>query len=167
MRAWPTSDVDVLLAEPSLALQPPAPWQPVATLAFDWRPSVLVVGRDLTKRDRAIIERSGVIEFAPTLQGGLTRVGEARWDVVVVAPSIADESDGLRFVRACKCSSVLVGGSGQLEQLRERYGRTPFLVQPLEGDTQFAIFHSSLRWYLGNTSAVPLAEAILRSVGTP
>ena len=86
---------------------------------------------------------------------------EARWDVVVTAPDVREETDGLRFVRAFKCSASIVG-SGKLTALRARYSRTPFLVRPLEGDTQFAVFESASRWFLGNTWAVPLGEAVLR-----
>lgn len=165
MGVWLAADVEVLLTEPGHVLQPPTPWQPVALPAFDWRPSVLVVGRGLAKRDRAAIERTGVVEHCATLHGGLTRMGEAKWDVVVVSPSIAEETDGLRFVRAFKCSTGLVGASEHLRELREQYRRTPFLVQPVEGDSQFAVFRSATRWFLGNTTAVPLSEAILRCIG--
>jgi hypothetical protein len=162
MKVVLSEDVDVLLLEPSPTLQPPAPWLPVALPAFDWRPSVLLIGRDLLPRDRALIERTGVLERVTTLAQGLARLGEARWDVVVVSPSFVDETDGLRFVRAFKGSTALIGASEQLRQLRERYQRTPFVVQPLAGDTQFAVFNSATRWFLGSTAAVPLAEAILR-----
>jgi hypothetical protein len=94
-------------------------------------------------------------------------MGEARWEVVVVSPSFADETDGLRFVRAFKGSSGLIGASQQLRQLRERYRRTPFVVQPLAGDTQFAVCNAAARWFLGSTTTAPLAEAILRCAASP
>ena len=36
------------------------------------------------------------------------------------------------------------------------------LAQPIEDDSQFAVFESATRWFLGNTWAVPLAEVGLR-----
>jgi hypothetical protein len=83
--------------------------------------------------------------------------------VVVVAPGLRQETDGLRFVRAFKCSES-IAASAQLLALRERYVRTLFVVRPLEGDSQFAVFESASRWFLGNTWAVPLGEAVLRCV---
>jgi hypothetical protein len=163
MSGWLEEDVDVLL-EQSPALAPPASWLPTVMLAFDWQPSVLLIGRDLPRRDRAFIEKTGIVERAATLEAGLTRMDEARWDVVVTAPDIRDETDGLRFVRAFKCSESIVGGSAKLVALRARYSHTLFLVRPLEGDTQFAVFESASRWFLGNTWAVPLGEAVLRCV---
>lgn len=154
------ADVDVLLEQaPDLA--PPSNWQPVAMAAFDWQPSVLVIGRNLPARDRAVIQQRGIIECVPALEAGLARMAEARWDVVVVAPDIRAETDGLRFVRAFKCSASIAGASQPLLELRDRYAKTPFLVRPLEGDSQFAIFESASRWFLGNTWAVPLGEAVL------
>jgi hypothetical protein len=164
MSVWLQRDVEVLLAEASPTLQPPTPWKPFAAPAFDWKPSVLLVGGELPRRDRAIIERTGVLERVETIQGGLTRLGGAAWDVVVVAPSIADETDGVRFVRAFKGATALVGASAALQALRSHYRRTPFVVLPVARDDQFAVFYSASRWFLGNTWAVPLAEAIVRCV---
>jgi hypothetical protein len=162
--AWLETDEEVLLSlEPALA--PPSSWRPVAAPTFDWQPSILVIGRDLPRSDRAFIEKSGVVECVPGLQQGLSRMAEARWDVVVVAPGLREETDGLRFVRAFKVSESIAGASPQLLELRTRYRRTPFLVQPLDGDSQFAIFESATRWFLGNTWAVPLREAILGCIG--
>ncbi|MDP1827598.1 MAG: hypothetical protein Q8L48_30280 [Archangium sp.] len=160
---WAASDVDILLAEsPSVA--PPSRWAPVALPAFDWQPSVLVIGRDLPVHDRKFLEKTGLVECVATLESGLARMAEARWDVVVVAPDLREETDGLRFVRAFKCSPSIFGASAPLLALRDQYGRTPFVVRPLEGDSQFAVFESASRWFLGNTWAVPLGEAVLRCV---
>ena len=157
MSRWLSASEEVLLShEPAMA--PPSAWTPQAVATFDWQPAILVVGRDLPRGDRARIEKTGVIERVETLQRGLQRMSDARWDVIVVAPELRDETDGLRFVRAFKVSQAIVGASDQLAALRERYRRTPFLVQPLVGDTQFAIFESASRWFLGNTWAVPLAR---------
>lgn len=164
MVAFALADVAVLLAQQP-ALAPPRDWRPRVDVAFDRRPSVLVIGRGLAAGDRSALERSGVVfEHVPTLDDALTRMEAGTRDVVVVSPAIAEETDGLRFVRAFKCSDALVGASDSLQALRKRYARTPFVVQPLDGDSQFAIFESGARWFLGNTWSMPLPKAILDCV---
>jgi hypothetical protein len=160
MASWLTNGEEVLLAaEP--ALVPPSVWTPPAAVSFDWQPSVLVIGRQLALRDRVQIERTGILERVPTLQLGLQRMAEAYWDVIVVSPGLREEADGLRFVRAFKVASKLIGEPPELLELRGRYLRTPFLVQPLPGDTEFAVFQSASRWFLANTWAISLASAVL------
>lgn len=154
----------VLLTTVAVVVPAPMTWLPRAALAFDWRPSVLVIGRELSRHDRARIEQVGVVEFVPTIAHSLIRLGEARWDAVVVAPAITDDADGVRFVHAFKSHATAIGGSSTLADLQAQYARVPFLLQPLKGDTQFALFVSAAKWFLGTTDEVPFGEAILQAI---
>jgi hypothetical protein len=160
MAHWTAAGEEVLLAtEP--ALVPPSVWTPQVAAAFDWQPSILVIGRDLPSKDRALIQRTGIVDRVPSLQLGLQRMAEAQWDVIVVSPGLRDDSDGVRFVRAFKIARKVVGAPIELLELRRRYLRTPFLVQPLPGDCEFAVFQSASRWFLANTWSISLATAVL------
>lgn len=157
-------EVATLLQVEVAAPPPPGRWIVATEPAFDWRPSVLTIGVKLNARDRSPLERRGKIVPAASLDEGLAHMRDARWDAVIVAPGLREESDGLRFVRAMKLPVRADDLSLRVIALRDRYERVPFIVAPLPDDFEFALFRSAKSWFLGDSRTTPLSYAVLRSL---
>jgi hypothetical protein len=157
--------VDELLGQPEPALSPPTRIPPVlAALDPSWAPSILVIGGALPARDEHELRRRGCrIHPVGDLASGLDAMSSMRWDAVAVSAGVQSETDGLRFVRSFKCRDpaelpAAVGG------LAVRYLKVPFIVLPLPGTTEFAVFRSGFDWRLGDAAANPIASIILRGM---
>ncbi len=124
---------------------------------------VLLIGARLPEKDRAELRRRGCsLEVVPTFEAALERMEHEQYEVVVTAARVSGDADGLRFVRGFKHAASR-DFEGAEAMLMTAYARVPFLVLPLEGTTEYALFQTLRRWYLGNAESTPLFEAILFS----
>ena len=124
--------------------------------------SVLSVGSNL---DRAVREKlvEGGCEVAAvaTLADALSSMELQFFDAVVVDPHVDGDGLGVKFVRAIKHG--IHEREHSLEFLVLRYARVPFVIRPVPGDTQYAVFFSGGEWYLSDSLETSLADAVLRS----
>ena len=121
--------VEEVLLQPEPALVPPRRWSVVTDLAVERRGSVLVIGAQLEKRVAMAVAAAAEVEHVSTIARGLELMSWKTWNVVVVSAGVAEESDGLRFVRALKCSETLVGASEALSHAHSR----PTCASPASG----------------------------------
>ena len=147
-----------LVAMPAPSLVPPGRFRFVQVApAFEEPGRLLLVGDplpDKTQRQLSPISMRRVSSLA----GALEAMEEHPWRLVVVSPRVRETTDGLRFVHAFKAARPLDGVAYQA--LRRRYAAVPFLIQPLPGDTEFAVFYSATEWCLGDTDTTPLVSTI-------
>jgi hypothetical protein len=142
-----------------------APWEGPAELGVldHGKKRVLSVGRSLDPQTRAAITGAGCELFeVPSVSEALREMLTSLYDVVVVQASVMRKLDGLRFVRQLKnqeSNSDFMNFRG----LRHIYDSVPFLVPPLEGTSEYAVFEASDVWYLADTTEVSLGDAILRA----
>ncbi|MGV3621391.1 MAG: hypothetical protein ACO1OB_11275 [Archangium sp.] len=157
----------------SLALQldfasaPPSRFHvDVAAAAPASRARVLCIGQRLTPRVTKALAMSGCELRTTTLNDALECLHQHAWRVILIAPTIDVEGDGVRFVRTFKSETRFIGVPAQLAALPSRYVDTPFVVLPLSGDTQFAVFTRPGRWSLGNLEHFDLREVVLTLLRT-
>jgi CheY-like chemotaxis protein len=123
---------------------------------------VLSVGRPLDPTTRKALLGAGCeLNEVPTVADALREMLTSLYDVVVVRASVMRNLDGLRFVRELK-NRESAAGFIDLRGLRYIYDVVPFVVPPLEGTSEYAVFEARDLWYLADTTQVPLDEAILR-----
>lgn len=123
---------------------------------------VLSVGRPLDPPTRrALLEAGCELHAVPTVGDALREMLTSFFDVVVVRASVMRNLDGLRFVRELK-NRESDAGFIDLRGLRYIYDAVPFVVPPLEGTSEYAVFEARDLWYLADTTVTPLDEAILR-----
>lgn len=141
----------------------PAPVVPIVLdLDMPWKPAVLVVGAALpTFEAVALAERGCAVETAHSFAGGLQRMHVAQWNIVVVAPSVQTEGDGVRFVRSFK-NATLQSLPPSIADLIPRYKTIPFVIMPVGGSTEYAVFRTSTQWELADSSITPLSRPILK-----
>lgn len=72
---------------------------------------------------------------------------------IVVAPHVEGESDGLRFALSVKEGATSRDGPPEVDPA---YRRKAFLLLPVPGDDQYAVWRSQTRWVLaeGNDAAI-------------
>lgn len=121
---------------------------------------ILVIGGPLRSVDRSELQRHGCrVDVVHTLVDAVEAMNRERYRVVVTSAHVSGEADGLRFVRGLKhAKPTLEAEHGRLVRL---YAGVPFLVLPLEGKGEYAVFRTQESWYLGHTSEVPVAQAVL------
>src|SRR5262249_9805293 len=147
--------------EPSGPLVPP-----VVPLLLDlvtpWQPSVLVIGGPLPALEAAALGEAGcTLETVYSFSAALQRMHLATWNVLVLAPTLQSEGDGVRFVRNFKrADPKLLPPS--VADLIPRYAGTPFVIMPVEHSTEYAVFRTRNRWEMADATQTPLAYAILR-----
>ena len=147
---------------PMPALAPPGRIAALALdLAFDDRGRILLVGGPLPADVQRGLPPRLAVEQVSTLGDALERMDAQRYKLVVVSARVREETDGVRFVRAFKAKVAI---DGVAKHLRAAYARVPFLILPLEGDTEFAVFRTSSEWFLFNTDHVPLLDAMKRCI---
>lgn len=123
--------------------------------------SILCVGAGLPVPDAEALLASGCqLARVGTLVEAIVAMGQSDYDLVAVSPSFDDEADGIQFVRVLKVGDVTqidesIGG------IASRYQQVPFVILPLEGSSEYAVYETSDEWYLGDASELPLARAIL------
>jgi hypothetical protein len=120
-----------------------------------------VIGGALPATAVAGLRKRGChVDVALDFAAAVRRMRRDRYDVVVTWPHVEGDADGLRFVRAFKQVAAAPPANTDA-RLLEQYARVPFLILPLDGTTEFALFASAKRWFLGDTNEVPLHRAIL------
>jgi hypothetical protein len=122
---------------------------------------VLVIGGPLRWVDRSELVRHGCrVDVVHTLEAAVEAMDRERYRVVVTSAHVSGEADGLRFVRGLKHAK----STAEVERARlvRLYAGVPFLVLPLEGNGEYAVFRTLESWYLGQTREVPIAQAVLR-----
>ena len=127
---------------------------------------VLLVGRALDVTTRSAITGAGceLVEVG-SVSEALREMLSSLFDVVVVQASVMRNLDGLRFVRQLK-NQESKSDFLNFREMRYIYDSVPFLVPPLEGTSEYAVFEARDVWYLADTTEVPLGEAILRASRT-
>lgn len=139
------------------ALAPPRRLVPIADLAFATRPRVLVVGKPLSARDaRELGVDCELVGPRATIAEALAALAGTTFDAVIVFAGLAEEGDGIRFVRVVKTGSPPVG----FEHVWTDYSTVPFIIPPLEGDDEYLVFESAASWFLGDARALSFARAV-------
>jgi hypothetical protein len=111
-------------------------------LDHHWRPAILVVGGPLPPLDEVRLQRHGCeVEVVHQLGSALARLIGKPWDVVAIHPTIKSEGDGVRFVRSFK-GIVPELLPDEVSPIVHQYACTPFVVLPLQGDSEFAVFRT-------------------------
>jgi hypothetical protein len=147
-----------LIAIPAPAFAPPGIASVVElALGFDEPGSLLIVGAPLPDQVRRNLWPQLAVRQVLSLGDALEAMDAQEWKLIIVSPNVRETSDGIRFVHAFKASKPLDGVAGQL---RRRYAKVPFLIQPLPGDTEFAVFKSTSDWSLRDVRKTPLVSAI-------
>jgi hypothetical protein len=101
------------------------------------------------------------VEGAGSFSAGLQTMHFARWDVVVVAPTVQHEGDGVRFVRSFKRTDAALLPAA-VANIVPLYQRVPFVISPIPGTGEYAIFETSTKWSIAEAEQTPLTYAILR-----
>lgn len=141
--------------------QPPRRLRLDLTLAPADGLKILAIGGPLDPGTHSeLVMRGCVVDVVTDLGAGLGQLHAARFDVVTVRPTIEVQGDGVRFVRGLK-SLTKVFDEGRVGYSAGPYDAVPFIILPLEGSREFAMFRDPQRWYLGDTLEVPLFRAIL------
>jgi hypothetical protein len=149
-----------LVTMPMPALAPPGRISALALdLAFDDRGRILVVGGPLPAEVHRGLPPRLAVEQVSSFGAALERMDSHRYKLVIVSPRVREETDGVGFVRAFKAKVAI---DGVASRIRSAYTRVPFLILPLEGDTEFAVFRTSSAWFLCSTARIPLLDAIKR-----
>lgn len=147
---------------PMPALAPPGRIAALALdLAFDDRGRILLVGGPLPAEVQRGLPLRLALEQVSTLGDALERMNAQRYKLVVVSARVREETDGVRFVRAFKAKVAI---EGVAKHIRIAYAKVPFLILPLEDDTEFAVFRTSSEWFLFNTDHVPLLDVMKRCI---
>lgn len=153
--------VEELLAQAEASLPPPRPPRATAALDAHWVPAVLSIGGALAEADQVVLEQRGcLIEVAPDLAAGLAALMARRWDIVAVHPTIDADADGLRFVRALKCRPAEAFSVG-LGAVVRKVAAVPFVILPLAGSTEAAVFRSATDWGLAEVGSGGVAKLLL------
>lgn len=143
-------------------LEPPSFLSVVPGLDSAWKPDVLIIGDALSSWDtHELLARGCELQLTSTLAEGLRAMMDFQFDVVVVQPSVDAEGDGVRFVRAIKARAS--GDAHSAVFLAQRYRDVPFVILPLTGDSEFAVFRSGTSWSLEHARKTSVADAILQS----
>ena len=124
---------------------------------------VLVVGGDIPDEARlTLLEYGHTIEIVSTVPDALQRMRKQRFISVAVHANVQEDGDGIRFVQAFKRSLHL--GSTSVLELARHFSTVPFVILPLTGTTEYAIFWSICDWWLGDECMVSLSDALLGKV---
>jgi len=120
---------------------------------------VLLIGLGLPGEAMAELVRQGcVLTRARDMREGLRWLRQSAFMVVVVAPGIDEEGDGVRLVSAIKNQQPWTLGL-----LGFRYEAVPFVILPLADQREFAVIRAPDDGVLTSTEEVDLARAILRA----
>ena len=157
------SVVSMVSQEVPLSLDPPRRIALALALAPTRQPTVLCIGGPLPSATETMLLSHGCgIETVGTLADGLREMTKRRYDVVVVRPTHQVDGDGVRFVRSIKS-----GGPSKSQTpvafVASAYRQVPFLILPMTGTTEYALFKNSKIWFLADTDEVPIARAILHA----
>ena len=153
---------DELVAMPMPALAPPGRIAAVALdLAFDDRGRILFVGGRLPAEVHRGLPPLLAVEHVWSLGDALERMDAHRYKLIVVSARVREDTDGVRFVRAFKAKAAI---EGVAKHMRAAYAKVPFLILPLEGDTEFAVFRTSSEWFLFDSDHVSLLDAMMRCI---
>jgi hypothetical protein len=153
---------EILLTAEPRQLPPPKPLRLALDLAIPRDTRLLVIGGPLPAIDfMELTRRSCAIVTVGSIAEGLERLHREAWNAVAVSPTLRAEGDGVRFVRSLKRTTML---PTELADLVPRYAQISFVLLPLSGTTEFAIFRTASDWHLGDTQRVPLSRAILHAM---
>lgn len=167
---WTNADYEaavesVLSQEVSVSSVPPRRIALSLALAPSWTPSVLSIGGSLPLRtQQALLLRGCEVTVAVDLVEGLRMMGGGRFDVVVVRPTVQVEGDGVRFVRSFK-SGHRSSFQAPAVFVAKQYEKVAFLILPVDGTSEYAVFKNPKIWFLADAIEVPIERAILNAGG--
>jgi hypothetical protein len=126
---------------------------------------VLAIGAPIRKRDRGVLADLQVeLQQARSLEEGLdalaavVAVGRVP-DAVVVDANANGPGFGLRFIRQIK-RALRNELPRELAALCAAMTEVPFLIPPLGGDVEYAVFTTPSQWFLGRTDDVSFAKLL-------
>lgn len=124
-------------------------------------PSVLVIGAPLPSADGLQLQDQGcLLGLAGTLTHALDHLAQARWDVIVLPPTLGVDGDGLRFVHTFK-KRPLDTLPDRLRAVVVRHRAATFVVLPVEGTTEIAVFRGQEEPELRDRGVFAVARVIL------
>lgn len=145
--------------EPPEAPRPrPLPVRP--GLEASRAPRILVVGVPFAGMGRRLRELGFEIEAVYRIGEACRAMAATEFAMICVNPHVEGDADGIRFVRSVIGQPADAAVDRHWAALRFRYAQTPFIIFPVPGDTQYAVFLSIHRWKLLETDRLAIVAAI-------
>ena len=112
-------------------------------ISENWHPMVLVIGGKLPEHDFVELNRRECrLDIVVKLAEGMQALHERSYDIIVSHPNVEDEADGIRFLKALKFTDYN-GPDKTVRFVADRYSAIPFLILPVAGTAEYAVFLSS------------------------
>ena len=108
------------------------------------------------------VERAGVrVLRMRDLDGAIQALQGRPFEVVVLEPHLEGDGDGIRLVRAIKFADRQELND-VARQIARDHRKTPFVILPPAGTSEFAIFVTPDKWVLGDAETTSLPRTIIR-----
>jgi hypothetical protein len=91
-----------------------------------------------------LLEFGGQVAVAPSVDAAWNAVCGDGYRLLVIAPHVEGDADGVRFARDVKARAGQAWRAGG-PIVRPGYGDLAFVLLPVPGDDQYAIYYSGLR----------------------